>query len=304
MNAPMELVLDRSMRAEMRRAGAVTDHVMAPACRTGGIVNMPFDAYMTGPELSKSKLWTAHTHSLRHALVARDPSNAMVMGSATHCAVLEPDTFATRYHRGPDDRRGLKWKEAIDEYGDRLLTSADYDKAIAIRDAINSEPDIKRLLSTLDMTEASGFWTDPETGLACRCRPDGYASKMGLLVDLKTTRDARVHGFKRSVAEYGYHAQEAFYTDGWRACGFDVEAFVFIAVETEPPYACCLFELGPQSAEEGRACMRAALAAWAEAEHTGIWPAYPTHVQRLDLPRWAYRLTEAPIGADDFQTDL
>lgn len=304
MSAIPEQVLGGLAGPEMRRAGCVTDHVMHPACRDGVVRNMPFDAYSTGLEVSKSVLWTAHTRSLRHGLHSilqrSEPSNAMALGAAVHCAVLEPDEFSWRFHRGPDDRRGLRWKEALEEHGEGLLTAGDYDAALAIRDALLREPLVRKITQAATLREASGFWTDSETGLRCRCRPDGYAESLGLLIDLKTTRDARAHGFARSIADYGYHAQEAFYSDGWRACGLDVAGFVFIAVETEAPFAASVFELGPQAVEEGRAAMRATLQAWAEAERADQWPAYPQEVQRIDLPRWAYRLTSPPDSADEF----
>ncbi|NBU59698.1 MAG: exonuclease VIII [Betaproteobacteria bacterium] len=256
--------------------------------------DLSFQAYQAAPAVSKSALWTAVNRSPAHARVEREPSAAMALGTAVHCAVLEPDAFERRYVRGPDDRRGGKWRDALEEHGEALLTSGDYDDAVRIRDALMRDATIRALVGGPMLREASGFWVDPETRLLCRCRPDGYRPDLGLMLDLKTARDARPRGFATSVAEYGYHAQEAFYTDGWKACGQTVDAFVFVAVETTPPHAVAIYELEPAAVEEGRAHMRVALDLWAKCAAADAWPAYPPGVQPLDIPQWAYRHTDPP----------
>jgi exodeoxyribonuclease VIII len=277
--------------------GMCRDGEGAPALspeRVGVVHDLPFADYLATPSVSKSSLWTAHTKSPAHARVVKEESNAMALGTAVHCAILEPDAFTSAFTRGPEDRRGNRWKEAVDEHGDGLLTAGDYDAALAIRDALRSSEAIRRITGAGSMREVSGFWRDAETGLACRCRPDAYVRSIGLMADVKTTTDVREHQFRRRVEDFGYHAQEAFYTDGWRACGMEVEAFVFIAVETAPPYAHAIYELAPAAGEEGRAAMRAALDVWAQCTESGVWPAYPPGVRPLDISKFAYRLTDRP----------
>jgi len=253
--------------------------------------NLPFETYLQRGDVSKSTLWTLYTKSPAHALIEKEPSPAMQLGSAVHCAVLEPDTFDERFVRGPDDRRGVRWKEALDEHGAKLLTSGDYDDALRIRDALQRDPLVRRLTTGDVWREVSGFWRDPETGLVVRCRPDAYRPSLRLMADVKTTTDARATTWRKRVAEFGYHAQEALYTDGWRACGMEVDAFVFIAVETSAPYAHCVFDLAPAAVDEGRAAMREALQTFAQCKAANRWPAYPSEPQSLDIPSWAYRLT-------------
>jgi exodeoxyribonuclease VIII len=260
--------------------------------RRGIVHGMPFADYLAGPEVSKSSLWTLHSRSPAHARVEKEASNAMQLGTAIHCAILEPDFFTERFHRGPDDRRGNKWKEAQEECGDRLLTSGDYDDALAVRDAVSSHPVIRRLTGAGTVREVSAFGTDPITGLAIRTRPDAFAPGIGLMADLKTTTDARASEFARRVGQLGYHAGEAIYTDTWRAAGGELDAFVFIVVEPKPPYAAQVFELSPDAVEEGRVIIRKALDAWARCVEAGAWPAYPTDVQPLDLRKWDYRETQ------------
>jgi len=263
--------------------------------RQGVIHDLPFDQYLAGPEVSKSSLWTLHARSPAHARVEKEPSNAMQLGTAVHCAVLEPDFFAERYHRGPDDRRGNKWKEAQEEYGERLLTSGDYDDALAVRDAVRTHPIIRKLTGAGTVREVSAFATDPATGLKIRTRPDAFAPGSGLMADLKTTADARASEFARRVGQFGYHAGEAIYTDTWRAAGADLVAFVFIVIEPKPPYAAQVFELAPDAVDEGRVIIRKALDSWARCAERGEWPGYPAEIVPLDLRKWDYRET-TPVG--------
>lgn len=264
---------------------------------------IPNEAYHAGPGISKSGLWELHTKSPAHFQFApREEKNFFDLGEAGHIAVLEPDQLEARVYRGPDDRRGNKWTDAQEFCrieGKVCLTSKDYDKALMIRDALHADATINSLVtSAAAQVEASGFWIDPETGLLCRCRPDLYRPDLGLIVDLKTTTSAHPAKFARSVVDYGYHAQEAFYSDGWRALGQQVDAFVFIAVEKTDPFAFAIYELPPSIVTEGRTRIQSAMQVYAECKRTDIWPGYGSGVQELQFPKWAYTMTEAPVGGE------
>lgn len=270
-----------------------------PIPETGIVHDLPFEQYLaTRGRASKSSLWTLHTRSPAHARIEKEESNAMKLGTAIHCAILEPDEFNARFVRGPDDRRGNKWKEAVEDAsadGMECLTSGDYDAALACRDALQTDPFIRKLTGAGTVREVSAFWTDEETGVRLRCRPDAFSPALGIIADLKTTGDARPGEFVRRVGQLGYHMGEAIYSDGWRAAGQELAAFVFLAVEPDPPFAHHIFELDPTTVEEGQAVFRAALRTWAECEASGRWPAYPAGVQPLRLNKWDFRIT-SPAG--------
>lgn len=264
---------------------------------------VPNEAYHAGPGVSKSGLWELHTKSPFHFQFApREEKNFFDLGEAGHIAVLEPETLEARVYRGPEDRRGNKWTDAQEFCrieGKVCLTSKDFDKALMIRDTIHANATLNALITgSAAMVEASGYWIDPVTGELCRCRPDLYRPDLGLIVDLKTTASAHPAKFARSVVDYGYHAQEAFYTDGWRACGQKVDGFLFIAVEKADPFAFGIYEMPPSIVEEGRARMRAALDAYAECKRADRWPGYAEGVQELKFQKWAYTMIDAPSALD------
>ena len=277
--------------------------IVKPDIQPGIYPGIPNEAYHAGPGISKSGLWELHTKSPLHFPFApREEKNFFDLGEAGHIAVLEPDQLEARVYRGPDDRRGNKWTDAQEFCkieGKVCLTSKDYDKALMIRDALHADATINSLVtSAAAQVEASGFWTDPETGLLCRCRPDLYRPDLGLIVDLKTTTSAHPAKFARSVVDYGYHAQEAFYSDGWRALGQAVDAFVFIAVEKTDPFAFAIYELPPSIVTEGRTRIQSAMQVYAECKRTDTWPGYGSGVQELQFPKWAYTMIDAPVGGE------
>lgn len=269
--------------------------------------NIPNTVYHAGPGISKSGLWTIHTQSPAHYRFAeREQKNHFDFGEACHLAILEPNKFEQQVYRGPEDRRGNKWKDA-DEWCSverkLLLTSGDYDSVLAIRDAVHADQWINSIITGGEpLVEASGYWIDEETGFLCRCRPDLYREDLGIIIDLKSTISAHPDAFARSVVNYGYHAQEAFYSDGWSAIGKPVNGFVFLAWEKKAPYAHAVYELPPSIVEEGRAIMRQALETYAECAREDYWPGYKEGVQELEFKRWAYRLTDAPDQIDEGMT--
>lgn len=252
--------------------------------------------YHAHPARSKSYLWKLYTETPAHAeLSARKPTPAMDLGTAVHMATLEPHLFHEKIIRGPDDRRGNKWKDALEEgaaYGKLVLTSGDFDKALLMGDAARKIPVVAQLAESQVLFEASAFWTDPETGVECRCRPDIYSPAMEVMADLKGTGDASASFWARNAANLGYHAQESWYSGGWtRAGGGTVDGFIFIVIEDEFPHLSAVYELTPRAVEEGRAVMAKALAAYKKCRDSGIFPGYPDTVQELDIPAWAYRET-------------
>lgn len=272
--------------------------------KAGIYLDLPEDAYHGGPGISRSGLWTIYNQTPAHYRFGeREESRAFDFGTATHLAILQPDEFEERVVRGPEDRRGNKWKDlaevcAIDKKF--LLTAGDYDAVMTIRDSVHSDAWVRSIITGgKGVVEASGYWIDEQTGELCRVRPDLYRQDLKGILDLKTTTSAHPDDFARSVIKYGYHAQEAFYSDGWRALGQEVEWFAFLIVEKKPPYAHAVYELPPAIVEEGRAIMRKALDTFAHCRKADEWPAYGTGVRELSFARWAYRETDAPNPMDE-----
>lgn len=265
------------------------------------IVHNTDEEYHEGEGTSKSKLWKLYDETPFHARYGkRKESNAFDIGKAAHVAILEPEVLENRVTRGPADRRGNKWKEAQDfanHFNTILLTESDHDQVMLIRDLAATVPEVRLMQEGEKMQEVSAYHVDEETGVLVKTRPDVYNVKNKIIGDVKNMAKADFMSFQRDVGKFGYHVQDAIYSDVWsKGSGLDVEAFFFIVFEkSEPPLVAC-YELDAPAVAEGHAIYRKALAQWAECEKTGEWPGYPAGIQQIGLRRWDYRETEPPVS--------
>jgi len=215
------------------------------------------------------------------------------LGTAVHAFVLEPE--GDIIVRGPEDRRGNKWKEAYAKAlanGQTLLTEADFDLAHEIAGSVIFHPVSKRLHGNGVINEASFFATDPDTGLSIKARPDAYIPNTGIIYDLKTCQSADPRTFARDVQNYGYHIQAAFYMHVLKQAGHKANQFVFVCVEKTAPYALSVSVLSEEYLLYGKSKMKVALHQIKHASDTGVYATgWSDTVNTIDIPRWL----EAPV---------
>lgn len=225
----------------------------------------------------------------------REATRAMVIGSAVHAAILEPDLFAKQYMllRDVKDRRASEYKQAVDIHGaDNVLTGTEADYVSGIQEAVALDDDLMAILNAPGRAELSVITKDPITGVDVRCRFD-WLTDDGRPLDLKTTLDARPDAFSRSVLNYRYHVQAAFYCDVWEwETGEQLDRMRFAALEKAMPHATALYWLDDEAIAEGRKLYREALNTYADCLESGYWPAYEGGVQLLNLPPWAVEFEE------------
>jgi hypothetical protein len=220
-------------------------------------------------------------------------SDAFTFGKAFHCALFEPARFEADYSAEPDfgDCRFKENKARRDDWRKANATKTPLPMPamtaiLGMCEAVKQHPIAWRLLCD-GSPEVTLRWRDPETGLECKGRLDYHCPARRLAVDVKTTEDARIDTFRRTVAKYGYHRQDAMYRDGLDVLGAPIDHFIFIAIEKAPPYAIGLFSLDMKSVAKGRDTIHQDLRALADAFAQDRWPAYSTSIQPLTLPDWS-----------------
>jgi len=220
------------------------------------------------------------------------PPEALAFGRACHCAILEPERFATEYVVAPDfgDCRYKAAKAERDAWraahaGRTPLLEADARAFSRMVAAVTRHPIAGPLLRG-GRAELTARWRDPATGLECKARGDYYRADLATLVDVKTTSDAGAESFRRSLASYAYHRQHSFYADGFAEAGAPVENFVFVAIEKRPPHLLAVYSLDEDGVERGRASIRRDLETLADCIERDTWPGLPEHIQILTLPPW------------------
>jgi len=257
------------------------------------IADMSSADYHAHPAVSKSvldKLARSPLHCRAYLDGERtEPTPAMLLGTAVHTAILEPERFDVEYAVFEGDRRTTAGKQAYADLvsrGKSIVSASDSDVISSMAAAVRAHPVASALLRN-GSAEQSVFWTDPMTGLGCKCRPDWWRTD-NIVVDVKTTEDASPAAFAKSIAGFRYHVQAAHYLAGTQA-----DRFVFIAVEKKAPYAVAVYELDAVSLEVGEAIRREELNIYDICSRAGEWPGYSPDIEVLSLPAWAFPKSES-----------
>lgn len=251
---------------------------------------MNWTDYRADPAVNWSALKhiaTSPREYLYRATHAKQETAAMRDGSAAHCAALEPDEFPRRYVLWEGGvRRGKAWDEfARVNEAKTILTAPEYAKALAIRDAVRANPAAATIIAACK-TEVTLKWTDPETGIGCKARPDLLGG--GYLADLKTTRTIDRRLFQRTAADMDYFGQLGFYAMGAEANGIEVARVAIVAVESgeDTPHDTVVFTIPGPTLDEGKERARRLLDKLAECIATDEWPGRYPEPEPLDTPPW------------------
>lgn len=224
------------------------------------------------------------------------PKREFDLGHAAHKLVLGegPDFEIIAF---PDYKKvaAQRLRDEAYEAGLVPLLTKEHDMVQAMAEAVRQHPVAGPLFSPDEgVAEQSIYWTDVQTGVRCRCRPDWMPHRQEdgrlVVVDYKTAKAVDDAALKKAVYDRGYHAQAAFYLDGVKAAGLagDQEpAFVFVFQSKTAPYLVHLVELDFPALTLGAARNERALRIYAECERTGIWQGFNDRITYLPLPPWA-----------------
>lgn len=219
----------------------------------------------------------------------KQPSDALIFGSALHKYVFERQDFASEFvvsaeFKGEGSRQRKNEFMELNE-GKQAVSMEDYSKIQDMYDSLMRHSIVRELLTSTGVAEQTIHWTDPLTNVPCKCRPDWMCD---YIVDLKSTEDASEDGFKFSAKKYRYYVQDAFYIDGARAAGFNPKGFIFIAIEKEYPYLVNLHVYGEDEREFGRETYQQDLLTYQECHAKNEWIGYGEDVKNLKIPGFSY----------------
>ncbi len=275
------------------------------------ITYQTFEEYAAMKRLNASAV-VAGQKSPRHMLaslsgVDNQETIAKKLGQTMHAAVLEPDTFEKRFAVLPDyhlseanvtgsgerstSKRTNFCKERTAAFAERVaannqtvITAAEYETALAMLEGIQTNADARAILETgdakLEHTVMSSVM-DTE----CKARVDLFAGD--LVADVKSTRDASPWKFSRQALGLQYPLRFAFYRSVLRAVDIDITRFKIIAVENVYPHDCVVFDLPVELIDAQVGKMHQAIAEYAQAKDTGVWPGIAETMQ-LPVPDYAF----------------
>lgn len=267
---------------------------------------LPAADYFALPALNISTLKVLRRSPLhyRHALTAPKTSAAMVLGTAAHCATLEPERFCRDFvawcaktesgRTAP--RTGKRWEAFVAEFGERtILSEADAELAANMAAAVRGDPVAAKYLAAGE-PEVTMEWH--LAGRHCKGRADWLTSIDGqpAIVGLKTSRDCRDFAFGAIAARLAYHLQWAWYFDGYREITGREARMVEIVVESAPPHAVVVYVITEDILAQGRDEYLRLLDVLAECEARDEWPGPATMEHVLSLPSWVYGGTDEDVS--------
>ncbi len=231
-----------------------------------GLYDIDYEEYNSIEAIRSSYLKEAAMKSMAHARQAMigesQTTPALQFGTDFHTALLTPDRL---------DREGLKEKDAL------LIDS--------MVEAVRNHPIANRFLE--GKLESTIVWVNQRTGLLAKCRLDVIMEEFQCYVDFKSTTDASPVGAAKAIANYRYHLQEAWYTEGAGTIYKENWPFLFVFVEKKPPFGIGIYcDDTRQMRFTGKLEIEIILDKWVECKAKDYWPSYPERVQSVQLPNW------------------
>jgi exodeoxyribonuclease VIII len=260
-----------------------------------GVYDISNDEYHSSEGISRSRLMLLDKSPyhfwyevLSGQAVKRTATPSMNVGSAFHTLLLEPEKFPNEFAVAPVvDRRTSAGKEVWAAFNEQhshkiILTAEQYQQTFIMVEQIKKHEIVQTLLDEA-VFEQSVYWTDEETGLQFKTRPDIWSSKM--VVDLKTTADANPFSFTRSALNYGYFIQAGMAFEGCKALGKPFEMFVILACEKDVPHVPAVFMMDDDALQFGIDQFNSYKRKLKKCIEENRWPGYP--VQELSVPKYA-----------------
>ena len=216
----------------------------------------------------------------------RKQTESTKIGTLFHTLLLEPEVFHNTYRvlrksdlPFPDNTMSKKEnKEYVESIAESGLTVVQEDDFNLISDMVNSlsTSDLVKKYVASGVKEASIYWSDSETGIPLRTRPDLFVktnSGSVIVMDVKTTESAFPNDFFMSVAKWEYPVQAAMQIDGIEAVtGLKVTTYCYLAIEKTYPYDYCIYRLTQDDIEAGRVRYKEILSQIKACTISGEWP--------------------------------
>lgn len=253
--------------------------------------------------------------AFQHNLKAPEASSeARELGTALHCAILEPLIFRERYTVMPDfgDLRAVEGRTSKEQgkankerrtqwlaehEGAQVLTAEDYERIANMSASVRGHR--AALAAVQGATEQVITWTDPTTGLACKARLDIIGEGVN---DLKSAVDVSPRNFGYAAAKYLYHGQMSFYHDGLIHSGRIIPRRLplFIAAQNRAPWDVAVYNMQSEHVEAGRLLYQRLLRRLAECAAADWWPGVAPEITPLRLPHWVVNAEQDQSESEDF----
>lgn len=283
----------------------------ATITKPGVYPDLPFDQYAAIDAINASLLKevaNSPADAWWWRKYGKEQTEAMRLGSARHCALLEPHRFERDYvqagqceatvksrgercehpgkyyqggrwfcgkHAAKDDA-GQQWTDEPREAFDKL----EYNACLYIAQRVRNDHDLWPLFEAQDaMREVVLVWVDPPTQRPCKARLDLLTPSLNTVFDLKTTGlSSRPRAIKYAAKRLRFALQCAHIMAGCvelvAEIGADISQFIFGCIESQPPNKLTPLLVRPETLAVAEVERRRTIDTLLECERTGDWPAY------------------------------
>lgn len=166
---------------------------------------------------------------------------------------MNPDSQKPRNTKHYQDRK----EKFYAEHGHKYIINDTGDQSFeTIEEMLSScyqDSTIQALVKNTEY-QLSLFWTDPETGLKLKTRPDICKRKKNVIVNLKTTLDGSPGAFSSDLKKYEYPLQACIEIMGCTETGLmdRVDNYFWLVVEKVAPFNATIYEFAESDI---KACM-------------------------------------------------
>lgn len=303
------VLTDRSIKTSRALVKTMERNQRSEADLAPGVYpGLDMNAYLAIPAASNTALGhLQRTASHLRAYLRGKPTfvDPQSIGRAFHALALEgEEAFLARYARAPKeaDNKGRKpWLEWVRTVPESVIPmkATDFDAALEMGRGLREDPVCAFALEGVTQTELTVVWIDEATGVKCKARIDALNPSLGTIIDLKSTTDAAPRAFSRSIYNYGYYRQAAFYHAGAKAgLGFDAEEHICIAHEKEDPWVPVVYRIREDAVTAGHdeiwgtPTKEGLLPRYARCLESDVWPGYTDQFVDITLPPWAWAQVE------------
>jgi len=252
--------------------------------------DMTYDEYDAAPGLRASELKhgvKSMLHMHHYVICGQEETTAMRMGRLIHCAVLEPEVFASNAVVWTGKvRRGKEWDAFCDECDPAwCITPTEHADLLGMSAVHHGNRHASNLISRTEH-EVSMFWDDEIYG-AGKVRLDGYSARHGI-VEYKTTGNVEPWAFASTCAKMHYDIQI-----GWGHHGAALNCerkdlpYHIISQEQKAPYDVIVYRVPDSVIDAGYAAAEDIARRYRISETVGIFDGIASEIMPLEWPAWA-----------------
>ncbi len=220
----------------------------------------------------------------------KETSAAMNIGTVVHMMVLEPECVVGQVAIAPKVNKRTKdgkqeWIEFQAAHEAHIVLSAEeYELCESMSNALSIE--IESVFTwdfmSKGQVEKSLYFTEPG-GIQLKARPDFF--NKGIVIDVKTCRDASHRAFQNAAIDGGYFLQAAMQKIALKSCGEEFEKFIFLCVENTAPFNTAVYLLDDEAISFGQRQLENCIDKLAVCLDSGKYESLG--IQALTVPGWA-----------------